>query len=294
MSDTPTPLPSASPPTDPAPPAPRPRRPWTILGRLTEAVREQNWFAVVLEVLIVIVGVVVGFQVTGWGQARADRVQEQHYLRQLVEDLKLTEQTYQTMEPDWSLRDASVGALLRSFRTASPPPADSVIVWATRATVINRPSIVTSTADALVQTGDINLIRDDSLRSSITYYIDQMDIERSHLEHIDEEARPFVFALTERVDFVDGNIKIWLGRWLGKMPPARRDSLAREWPLFPMPEGPHRTIMPLDVEALFRDQAAYTAVSNIWRLRTALEFNRGKTIAATVALREKIEAELDR
>jgi len=35
-----------------------------ILSRISRAVREQNWFAVVLEFVIVIAGVVIGFQVT--------------------------------------------------------------------------------------------------------------------------------------------------------------------------------------------------------------------------------------
>jgi len=35
-----------------------------ILARITKAIREQNWFAVVLEFVIVIAGVAIGFQVT--------------------------------------------------------------------------------------------------------------------------------------------------------------------------------------------------------------------------------------
>jgi hypothetical protein len=34
-----------------------------ILARLSKAIREQNWFAVVLEFVIVIAGVVTGFQI---------------------------------------------------------------------------------------------------------------------------------------------------------------------------------------------------------------------------------------
>lgn len=33
-----------------------PKRPWTILRRLSKAVREQHWFAVVLELAIVVLG----------------------------------------------------------------------------------------------------------------------------------------------------------------------------------------------------------------------------------------------
>jgi len=43
-----------------------------ILARLSRAIRKQNWFAVVLEFVIVIAGVVIGFQVTEWASARAE------------------------------------------------------------------------------------------------------------------------------------------------------------------------------------------------------------------------------
>ena len=41
-----------------------------ILARLSKAIREQNWFAVVLEFIIVIAGVVIGFRVTAWNAER--------------------------------------------------------------------------------------------------------------------------------------------------------------------------------------------------------------------------------
>lgn len=37
-----------------------------ILSQLTKAIREQNWFAVLVEFVIVILGVVIGFQITSW------------------------------------------------------------------------------------------------------------------------------------------------------------------------------------------------------------------------------------
>ena len=59
------------------------KRPPTILGRITQAIRTQNWFAVVLELLIVVFGIVIGFQVTAWGDARAARAEELALLRSL-------------------------------------------------------------------------------------------------------------------------------------------------------------------------------------------------------------------
>ena len=41
-----------------------------ILRRLGNALREQNWFTVVLEVLIVVVGIFFGLQVDDWNERR--------------------------------------------------------------------------------------------------------------------------------------------------------------------------------------------------------------------------------
>ncbi len=44
-----------------------------ILRRLTEHVKAQNWFAVFLDFLIVVVGVLLAFQINAWGERRAER-----------------------------------------------------------------------------------------------------------------------------------------------------------------------------------------------------------------------------
>ena len=48
-----------------------------ILHRLTEHVRRQDWFAVFLDFVIVVVGVFIGIQVSNWNAARQDRARVQ-------------------------------------------------------------------------------------------------------------------------------------------------------------------------------------------------------------------------
>ena len=295
MSDTPTPpeasgadsTPAPSPaPAPRAPEAPRRKRPWTILGRLSKAVREQNWFAVVLELAIVVLGVVIGFQVTNWGQDRADRAQEQEYLRQLVADLKQTEDIIEQSESFFQKGDVSTAMLVRSFWSARTPSVDSVLTWASWSVIIGRPVFVTGTATALVETGDLNLIRDDSLRSSLTQYIDHIDQVRSYLAHNDEDSRPYIATLSERVDLGQAEI--------ARRSPTEHDSLARADPSYPYPESPQSVFEPLDVEALLRDREAYTAIWNLSRMRRTMAANRQSGLRATVVLREQIEAALTR
>lgn len=59
-----------------------------ILRRLADAIRTQNWFTVVLEVAIVVVGIFIGLQVDDWNQRRVDKVREQAILASLAREFR--------------------------------------------------------------------------------------------------------------------------------------------------------------------------------------------------------------
>lgn len=144
-----------------------------IFDRFRRAIREQNWFAVVLEVCIVVLGVVIGFQVTAWGQARGDRAQEQVYLRQLAADLRESETALEEALVHNEQTKTRFDSLDAAFMAASPP-ADSTLDRLAR--VLVQPAILTmGSARALVETGDLTLIRDDSLRAAVVGLIDAIE-----------------------------------------------------------------------------------------------------------------------
>ena len=265
-------------PPDPGPQAPRPRQ------RRIDWRPKVRWFAA--EIVVVVAGVLIALALNAWWGARQDAAREQEYLRQLVADLTQTEERMAQAEP-WHLKgDRAAAMVVRSFRSGSTPSADSVVYWASRGSEIGRPTFVTGTATALVETGDLNLIRDDSLRLSITHFIDRIERVNSYLAHNDQDSRPYIATLSERVDFGDAEI--------ARYSPAKLDSLARALPAFPFPVAPQRAFAPLDVEALLRDREAYTAAWNLSRIRRTMAGNRRSGLRVTVALREQVEAELDR
>lgn len=57
-----------------------------IFRRLTHAFRKQDWFTVVVEIMIVVLGVFIGLQVNNWNEARQDSVREVRYLERMAED----------------------------------------------------------------------------------------------------------------------------------------------------------------------------------------------------------------
>ncbi|MGJ3232210.1 MAG: hypothetical protein ACFE0P_10460 [Oceanicaulis sp.] len=68
-----------------------------ILSNISKAIREQNWFAVVLEFVIVIAGVVIGFQINAWNKARAERALGQTYKTLIVGEIERQRADYQNM-----------------------------------------------------------------------------------------------------------------------------------------------------------------------------------------------------
>ena len=62
-----------------------------ILQNLAKAVRKKKYYAVVLEFLIVIAGVVIGFQIHGWDESWQERLREAEYLHQLKGELTIVQ-----------------------------------------------------------------------------------------------------------------------------------------------------------------------------------------------------------
>jgi hypothetical protein len=60
-----------------------------LLRRITKHVTDQNWFAVFIDFIIVVVGILIAFQITEWNETLQDRAIEQDYKALLIEDLKI-------------------------------------------------------------------------------------------------------------------------------------------------------------------------------------------------------------
>jgi len=57
-----------------------------LLRRVMENVKDQNWFAVLLDFFIVIFGILIAFQLQAWGERRAAAARADQSLHQLYEE----------------------------------------------------------------------------------------------------------------------------------------------------------------------------------------------------------------
>ncbi|MEO1610450.1 MAG: hypothetical protein AAFR90_14185 [Pseudomonadota bacterium] len=58
-----------------------------LLRRITKHVKDQNWFAVALDFVIVVLGILIAFRITEWNEARSDAIAEQALLERLHEEI---------------------------------------------------------------------------------------------------------------------------------------------------------------------------------------------------------------
>lgn len=78
-----------------------------LLRRITHHVKNQNWFAVFLDFVIVVIGVFIGIQVANWNEARAEAVREQEVLAAILDDLKMD---LQVLESSTAMANININA----------------------------------------------------------------------------------------------------------------------------------------------------------------------------------------
>lgn len=162
-------------PASPEPPEVRPGRAGTFLGRLAQALRQQNWAAVVIEVGIVVLGVVIGFQVTAWGQRQNDRAQEREYLHALVTDLRADTTQIQNAIGQAERRAVATHQILGVISGDADLKPPDLAVAVEESMWFNFPAYTQTTISELTSTGNLRLLRDAALRRNLSEYYQRIE-----------------------------------------------------------------------------------------------------------------------
>tara|TARA_R110001606_G_scaffold344056_1_gene492712 strand:- start:1503 stop:2288 length:786 start_codon:yes stop_codon:yes gene_type:complete len=143
------------------------------LRRLTEHIREQNWFAVALDFLIVVVGILIAFQITSWNEARNNRRLEAQYLSLLVTDLENIETNLsaQLTSEQYVVANAKIALKAVNNREIG---ADPLLIGQSMHSIFGRrtASLDSPVFSEMKSAGRLTLLRDTALRSRIIAYFD--------------------------------------------------------------------------------------------------------------------------
>lgn len=164
-----------------------------LLRRVIGHVKAQNWAAVILDFMIVVVGILIAFQITSWNAALKDRHDEQRYLAELAVNLEVDLTQVRAGQEASLQRLVAAEAILaeaapdygrpRFFapidRDLPSPSAFYDYPYATLTAYFFMVS-ANSTFEELIQTGNIGVISNRSLVKELTGYYDRLDRQRGN------------------------------------------------------------------------------------------------------------------
>ncbi len=206
-----------------------------LLRRVTMHVREQNWTAVLIDFVIVVVGVFVGLQVQDWNEDRKDRREEQQLLVRLLEE---TEVLLDANE--WELRrfrlrsDVLMGVNPVLFSQApSRAITDRECLQITFSHVQRRAADELPVLDEILETGRFSLLKEPRITESLRTYLLRRERSRAHYDEVVNELfrlhsrYPGLFFI-RRVAVPSGSIAEWealAGDGYQWMPECRVDEM---------------------------------------------------------------------
>jgi hypothetical protein len=145
--------------------------------RMGGKAREQNWFAVAIDFLILVAGVFLGIQAANWNQSRKERVEERRYYAQILDDLRTDQQTLQLSLKLAAKYDLAAENTLLAIRSGIPPNITpgrfAIDVHQAGWLYIPRPS--RRTYDELISTGNLGLLRSEAAKAAIADYYANFD-----------------------------------------------------------------------------------------------------------------------
>jgi len=187
-----------------------------ILRRIAENIRSQNWFAVAVEFVIVVVGVFMGLQVQDWNEARKERIEERDLLNRLYEEtLGLLEAQREELVGLRARADLLMGVNPVLFsQESSRVISDEECANIASSHVFRRPPDELPVLDEMLSTGRFDVLQDQGIKEQLRSYV----LFRGRGRAYYQEATNELFRLHSRFpDFITiGRVPMeagFVGRW---------------------------------------------------------------------------------
>jgi len=143
-----------------------------ILRRLSKSIRKQDWFAVLIEFVVVVAGIFAGLQANDWAQERQDRRQEQAALERLFLEAESAHQllngsVQHTLRMNQMRRNA-----VQFVDSDDPVPEDELPLKIGINTLAMFPPVIPISVayDELKSSGLLQLIRSAAVRGQVAEF----------------------------------------------------------------------------------------------------------------------------
>lgn len=140
-----------------------------IARRIREHVASHNWFAVLVDLIVVTIGVFIGIQVSNWNSARIERDEVRAYRTQIIRDLKANEQELaERIHYYRQVRFHALAAMEAIGGTA--PRGEAFLVNSYQATQVSPIRMERSAYDEMIAGGMAKSFGDPSVRRRLSSY----------------------------------------------------------------------------------------------------------------------------
>jgi hypothetical protein len=149
-----------------------------LLRRVIGHVKAQNWTAVALDFVIVVVGILIAFQITEWNDARKTGEREAYVIGQLAADMRVIEQQAERYREIYLGRVAAADRIMAFVASDRDAPEEEAAFLADLSDVMFRlaPIQRSPTFVQLLSSGDVGIIRNDELRDAATRFDREMQV----------------------------------------------------------------------------------------------------------------------
>lgn len=140
-----------------------------LLRSISEHVRNQNWFAVGVDLFIVVIGVFIGIQASNWNEERIESQRGDYFAMKLLGDIR-RELAFFEFEIDYytTVRDYAV-TTIALIDGDDPALENRFVVSAYNASQFVYSTPAQSTYDELIATGNLHLLRDENVTNTALF-----------------------------------------------------------------------------------------------------------------------------
>ena len=145
-----------------------------VIRRIYHHAVSYNWFAVFIDLLIVVAGVFLGTQANNWNQARIERSDAAEYRREIIEDLKSNEGDLASRKAYYGAARAHAIAALATLQSPAAPRGERFLIDVYQASQVWLRPLVRTGYDEMVGAGLSRSIGGKDTRSRLTAYYTQI------------------------------------------------------------------------------------------------------------------------
>jgi hypothetical protein len=138
-----------------------------LLRRINEHVKAQNWTAIVIDFVIVVVGVFIGIQVSNWNDDRQSASRTQSYYNRLIDDLDSERRALLARLDYIAVTEKYGQSALAALNDPAAMRPSKFLIAAYQASQIWTYSVQRATYDEILSSGIADTISDPELRTQL-------------------------------------------------------------------------------------------------------------------------------